>query len=63
MTVQRGRQAWKWLASIFAGFWLLFAFVLIVAGIPFYVVSMALTTIALLSLLIVALAWAFTHDY
>jgi hypothetical protein len=59
----RGRQAWKLLAAIFAVFWLIFASILIVSELPFYVVSIALTTIAMLSLLIIALAWAYTHDY
>ncbi len=61
--MKRSRQAWKLLAGIFAGFWVIFARVLITSGIPFYVVSIALTTTALLSLLTIALAWAYTHDY
>ena len=57
------RQAWKYLAAIFVVFWVLFAIILIVSAFPFYVISTALTTIALLSLVITVLAWAYTHDY
>jgi hypothetical protein len=56
-------QAWQYLAGIFAVFWIFFAFILIITGFPIYVISIALTTIAMLSLLIIALAWAYTHDY
>ena len=59
----KGRQAWHYLIGIFAAFWILFAIVLFMADIPFYVISIALTTIAMLSLLVIALAWAYTHDY
>ncbi len=57
------RQVWKYLVGIFVPFWLFFAIILIVAEFPFYVISIALTTIAMLSALIIALAWAYTHDY
>ena len=57
------RQAWKYLAAIFVVFWILFAIILIISAFPFYVISIALTTIGMLSLLITALAWAYTHDY
>jgi len=59
----RRLQAWQYLAAIFAVFWAFFAFILIITDFPFYVISIALTTIAMLSLLIIALAWAYTHDY
>jgi hypothetical protein len=59
---QRSRQAWKWLSGIFAAFWLIFAIILITSGIPFYVVSIALTTIAVLSGLIIVLAWAYQNN-
>jgi len=59
----RGRQSWKLLAAIFAVFWMIFAAILIVSEFPFYVISIALTTIAMLSLLVIALAWAYTHDF
>ncbi len=56
-------QAWKLLMGIFAIFWVIFAIILIFSGIPFYVVSIALTTVAMLSLLIVALAWAYQNNF
>jgi hypothetical protein len=57
-------QAWQVLCFIFAAFWIVFAVVLIVfSQFPFYVISIALTTILALSVLIIALAWAYTHDY
>jgi hypothetical protein len=59
----KGKQVWKYLIGIFAAFWILFAIILFIGDIPFYVISIALTTIAMLSFLIVALAWAYTHDY
>jgi hypothetical protein len=63
METMKGKQTWKYLIGIFAIFWILFAIVLIVAEFPFYVISIALTTIAMLSALIIVLAWAYTHDY
>ena len=63
-TPMRRLQAWQVLCVIFAAFWLIFAVVLIAfSQFPFYVISIALTTIFALSVLIIALAWAYTHDY
>ncbi|GAC1650256.1 MAG: hypothetical protein NVS4B9_41210 [Ktedonobacteraceae bacterium] len=59
----RRLQAWQWLIVGFVAFWLFFAVVLSLANIPFFVISIALTTIGMLSVLIVALAWAYTHDF
>jgi flagellar biosynthesis component FlhA len=56
-------KPWKLLAAIFAVFWVLFAVVMIAAGFPFYVISMALTTIAALSALVTLLAWAYQKNY
>ncbi len=56
-------QAWQILIIIFASFWMLFAIVLIVSNFPFFIVSIALTTIAALSALVVALAWAFQNNF
>ena len=56
------RQAWKYLAAIFVVFWILFAIILIISAFPFYVISTALTTIALLSLVITVLAWAYQNN-
>ncbi len=61
--MKRPRQAWHYLIGIFAVFWLIFATVLIVTELPFYVVSIALSTTAMLSVLIVALAWAYQNNY
>lgn len=56
-------QPWQILTVIFAVFWVIFAIVLIAANFPFYIISIALTTVAALSALVVALAWAYTHGY
>jgi hypothetical protein len=55
-------QAWKILACLFTAFWILFATVLIVSDFPFLVISMALTTIAVLSVLVTTLAWAYQNN-
>jgi hypothetical protein len=57
------KQLWKYLIGIFAAFWVLFAIILFIGDIPFYVISIALTTIAILSFLIVALAWAYQNNF
>jgi hypothetical protein len=59
----RSKQVWKYLIGIFTIFWIFFAIILIATEFPFYVISIALTTIAMLSALIIALAWAYTHDF
>ncbi len=56
-------QAWQILVAIFVVFWVIFAVVLVVANFPFYIISIALTTVAALSVLVVALAWAYTHNF
>lgn len=57
-------QAWHYLIGIFSIFWAIFAVVLIVfSGFPFLVISIALTTVAMLSLLVIALAWAFQNNW
>lgn len=56
-------QVWQYLIVGFVAFWLFFAVVLILAGIPFLVVSIALTTTGMLSVLVVALAWAFQNNW
>src|SRR5579875_614388 len=57
------RQAWQYLIVVFAAFWVIFAVFLILGNIPFYVIMLALTTVALLSALVVALAWAFQNNW
>ncbi len=54
--------AWKYLIGIFAVFWVIFAIILIISDFPFYVISIALTTILLLSVLVVVLAWAYQNN-
>lgn len=58
----RRLQAWQYLIVIFVVFWAIFAAVLIISEFPFYVISIALTTIAMLSLLIIVLAWAYQNN-
>ena len=60
--MQRRWQAWQWLILIFACFWVLFAIVMIIGNFPFFIISIALTTIGALSALVVALAWAFQNN-
>ena len=54
--------AWKYLACIFAVFWLIFATMLIFfSDFPFLIISMALTILLMLSILVTVLAWAYTR--
>lgn len=55
-------EFWKWLIGILAVFWIIFAFFLIGADIPFIIVSMALTIVLCMSALVVGLAWAYQHN-
>ncbi len=56
------RQIWKYLIAIFGTFWLIFAVILFLGDFPFYIISIALTTLLVLSALIVALAWAYQNN-
>ena len=57
-------EAWMYLACIFAVFWVIFAIMLIfISNFPFVVISVALLSLLMLSLVIIGLAWAYTHDY
>ena len=57
-------EAWMYLACIFAVFWVIFAIMLIFfSNFPFVVISIALLSLLMLSLVIIGLAWAYTHDY
>jgi hypothetical protein len=62
-SMRRRWQAWQYLIGIFAAFWVLFATILIVSELPFYVITIALSTTGMLSLLIIALAWAYQNNY
>jgi hypothetical protein len=55
-------EFWKVLIGILTVFWLIFAFFLIGADIPFVIVSMALTVVLAMSALVVGLAWAYQHN-
>ena len=55
-------QAWKLLIWCFAVFWVVFAVFLIAAQLPFYIISLALSTTLVLSFLIVILAWAYQNN-
>ena len=57
------RQAWKLLIGIFAAFWVVFAIFLFISELPFYIISIALTTILMLSIAIIALAWAYQNNF
>jgi len=59
----RRLEAWHYLIGIFVLFWTLFAFIIISAGFPFMVIMMSLTGLLGLSAVVVALAWAWTHQY
>ncbi|MBV9708626.1 MAG: hypothetical protein JO125_14605 [Chloroflexi bacterium] len=59
----RRLQAWQYLIAIFATFWVLFAIVLIISDIPFIVISVALTSLAMLSVVVIGLAWAFQNNF
>jgi hypothetical protein len=54
--------AWKYLIAIFAVFWVILATMMIIADFPFYVISLALTTILILSIAVIALAWAYQKN-
>jgi flagellar biosynthesis component FlhA len=55
-------QPWQYLIGIFVIFWIIFAVVLFLGDIPLFVISIALTTIAALSFLVVLLAWAYQNN-
>ena len=58
----RRRQIWKYLIAIFTAFWITFAVFLFLGDIPIYIISIALSTVLVLSALIVALAWAYQNN-
>ena len=59
----RGVPAWVYLIGIFAVFFVIFAIVLIVSNFPFIVISTALTSILMLSIIIVVLARAYQNNW
>jgi hypothetical protein len=56
----RRLQAWHYLIILCAAFWLLFATILFLSGFFFLIVALAI--LALLSVLVIALAWAFQNN-
>lgn len=54
-------QVWHYLIPALLVFWIIFAVVIVTSGISFLVFS-ALTVVAVFSLLVVALAWAFQNN-
>jgi hypothetical protein len=58
---ERHLQAWHYLIPVFAVFWIAFGSILILSGFLFLAVS-ALAVLALFSILIIALAWAYQND-
>jgi hypothetical protein len=58
----RSIQAWKYLIGIFAVFWVVLAIMLFVANFPFYIITLSLSIILVLSAAIVALAWAYQNN-
>ena len=54
-------QVWHCLIPTFVTFWIIFGIVLITSDFIFLAIS-ALAVIALFSILIIALAWAFQND-
>ena len=58
----QSRQAWKYLIGIFAVFWIVLAIMFIIADFPFYIITLSLSIILVLSAAIVALAWAYQNN-
>ncbi|MBO0784096.1 MAG: hypothetical protein J2P37_35265 [Ktedonobacteraceae bacterium] len=56
------RQVWHYLVPVFALIWIGFASVLIFGDVPFLAISIALTALAAMSTVVIALAWAFQND-
>ncbi|QBD78584.1 hypothetical protein EPA93_22345 [Ktedonosporobacter rubrisoli] len=57
------RQVWPYLIPMFAVFFVLFTTILIIGNFPVLVIIFALTSILGLSTFVVALAWAWNHNY
>ncbi len=55
--------AWKYLIGVFAVFWVVLAIMMIIADFPFYIITLSLSIMLILSAAIVALAWAYQNNY
>jgi hypothetical protein len=58
----QSRQVWKYLIGVFAVFWVVLAVMLIIADTPFYMITLSLSIMLMLSAAIVALAWAYQNN-
>jgi hypothetical protein len=58
----RNIPAWKYLIGVFAVFWVVLAIMLIIADFPFYMITMSLSIIMVLSASIVSMAWAYQNN-
>jgi hypothetical protein len=58
----RSIPVWKYLIGIFAVFWVVLAIMLFIADIPFYMITLSLSIILILSAAVVALAWAYQNN-
>jgi len=61
--LMRSIPVWKYLIGIFAVFWVVLAIMLFIADIPFYLITLSLSIILILSAAIVALAWAYQNNW
>ncbi len=55
--------AWKYLIVVFAVFWVVLAIMMVIADFPFYIITLSLSIMLVLSAAIVALAWAYQNNY
>ncbi len=58
----KSNAAWKYLIVIFAVFWVVLAIMLFIADFPFYIITLSLSIMLVLSAAIVALAWAYQNN-
>ncbi len=58
----KGIAAWKYLIGVFAVFWVVLAIMLVIAQFPFYMITLSLSIMLVLSAAIVALAWAYQNN-
>ena len=58
----QNKQAWKYLIGVFAVFWVVLAIMLFIAAFPFYIITLSLSIMLILSAAIVALAWAYQNN-
>ena len=54
--------AWKYLIGVFAVFWVVLAIMMIIADFPFYIITLSLSIMLVLSAAVVALAWAYQNN-